>query len=224
MILCLFVSSKVKRGQVFPRQVKIRKSPWAFSPNSKLAGHPCVSSAPTSFPDPKMNISIRTIRSFSRSRSSLNSSNLNRFYSTPPSSEKADKENQESSRTSTPPPTSSTPTPSPPSPPTEPSFTSSLSRTSAEANSRPLPYLSTPLGVSSPPPRGGKLSWTERRDNYFDPEVRNQRRKAIVKEATRGYFHDFHNMTSHGGKTWRSAMTLIKEEVSIQICIDSDWG
>lgn len=105
--------------------------------------------------------------------------------------------------------------PSPPTPPTEPSFTSSLSKTAAEANLKPLPFLSTPLGVKSPPPKGGKLSWTERRDNYFDPESRGERRKAIVKEATRGYFHDFHGLRSHGGKTWRSAKTLIREEVSL---------
>lgn len=131
---------------------------------------------------------------------------VNRFYS---SSENKNKDQHQPESQS-----SSTPSPSPP---TEPSFTSSLSRASAEANSRPLPFLSTPLGVTTPPPRGGKLSWTERRDNYFDPEVRNQRRKAIVKEATRGYFHDFHNLRSHGGKTWRSAMTLIKEEVSKKV-------
>lgn len=37
-------------------------------------------------------------------------------------------------------------------------------------------------------------------------------RKAIVKEATRGYFHDFHAIKSHGGKTWRAPNTLIKDE------------
>lgn len=37
-------------------------------------------------------------------------------------------------------------------------------------------------------------------------------RKAIVKEATRGYFHDFHAIKSHGGKTWRAPPTLIKDE------------
>lgn len=37
-------------------------------------------------------------------------------------------------------------------------------------------------------------------------------RRAIVKEATRGYFHDFHAIKSHGGKTWRAANTMIKED------------
>lgn len=37
-------------------------------------------------------------------------------------------------------------------------------------------------------------------------------RKAIVKEATRGYFHDFHAIKSHGGKTWRAPNTLIKDD------------
>ena len=40
-------------------------------------------------------------------------------------------------------------------------------------------------------------------------------RQAIVKEATRGYFHDFHAIKSHGGKTWRAPNTLIKDERSL---------
>ena len=37
-------------------------------------------------------------------------------------------------------------------------------------------------------------------------------RRAIVKQATRGYFHDFHAMRSHGGKTWRAPPTLIRHD------------
>lgn len=40
-------------------------------------------------------------------------------------------------------------------------------------------------------------------------------RKAIVTEATRGYFHDFHAIKSHGGKTWRAPSTLIRSDRSL---------
>jgi len=36
---------------------------------------------------------------------------------------------------------------------------------------------------------------------------------ASVKEATQGYFHDFHKLRSHGGKTWRAPGTLIRDDV-----------
>ena len=34
-----------------------------------------------------------------------------------------------------------------------------------------------------------------------------------IKDATRGYFHDFHEIRSHGGKTWRSPQTMIRADV-----------
>lgn len=40
-------------------------------------------------------------------------------------------------------------------------------------------------------------------------------RKSIVTQATRGYFHDFHAIKSHGGKTWRAPSTLIKDDRSL---------
>lgn len=45
-------------------------------------------------------------------------------------------------------------------------------------------------------------------------EERMAKRKAIVKEATRGYFHDFHAIKSHGGKTWRAPNTLIRDQMA----------
>lgn len=36
---------------------------------------------------------------------------------------------------------------------------------------------------------------------------------ASVKEATQGYFHDFHKLRSHGGKTWRAPGTMIRDDV-----------
>ncbi|CAD6924685.1 unnamed protein product [Tilletia controversa] len=39
-------------------------------------------------------------------------------------------------------------------------------------------------------------------------------RKAILSEATKGYFHDFHALRAHGGKTWRAPTSLIRTERS----------
>lgn len=80
-----------------------------------------------------------------------------------------------------------------------------------ELNSRPLPYLSFALGVPTPP-SATKPTWSERREKLISHDHRMASRKAIVKEATRGYFHDFHAIKSHGGKTWRAPNTLIKDD------------
>ncbi|UZJ52629.1 hypothetical protein CBS101457_001949 [Exobasidium rhododendri] len=108
----------------------------------------------------------------------------------------------------------STPTPARQAVDAKPSFTTSASAVNAELDKKPLPYLSAPLGVRIRP-SSRKLSWSERRDQAFDYDRRLEKRKAIVKEATRGYFSDFHAMRSHGGKTWRAPTTLIKQERSL---------
>lgn len=46
----------------------------------------------------------------------------------------------------------------------------------------------------------------------LDYDRRMEKRKVIVQQATRGYFHDFHAMQSHGGKTWRAPSTLIRQD------------
>ncbi|KAJ1038963.1 hypothetical protein NDA11_004289 [Ustilago hordei] len=125
-----------------------------------------------------------------------------------------------SDKPSSSPPT--TPTPITPTTPSSPPSESSASTSSKplvresfsspeELNSRPLPYLSFPLGLPTPP-SSSKPTWSETRDRLISPEYRMASRKAIVKEATRGYFHDFHAIRSHGGKTWRAPNTLIKDE------------
>ncbi|KAL9933528.1 hypothetical protein V8E36_007704 [Tilletia maclaganii] len=47
--------------------------------------------------------------------------------------------------------------------------------------------------------------------NLRDAQIFHER-KAIVAEATKGYFHDFHSLRAHGGKTWRAPTSLIREE------------
>lgn len=102
--------------------------------------------------------------------------------------------------------------------PAEPSFTTSTSKRAAETDKLPLPYLSRPLGVSGRP-TSETPTWLERHPEWFDREVRLEKRKQIVQEATRGYFHDFHEMRSHGGKTWRSPNTMIRHDVRSNLCV-----
>ncbi|SPO26617.1 related to ATP10 - F1F0 ATPase complex assembly protein [Ustilago trichophora] len=88
------------------------------------------------------------------------------------------------------------------------------SSTSPESlNSQPLPYLSFALGLPNPPSSHAE-TWSEKRARLTSSSYQMENRKAIVREATRGYFHDFHAIRSHGGKTWRSPTTLIKSENS----------
>ncbi|TKY84728.1 hypothetical protein EX895_005808 [Sporisorium graminicola] len=108
-----------------------------------------------------------------------------------------------SSATATPPPSSST----------KPLVRESSS-SPEQLNTLPLPYLSFALGVPTPP-SSSSTSWAETRDRLVSPEHRMASRKAIVKEATRGYFHDFHAIKSHGGKTWRAPHTLIRSDRSL---------
>lgn len=98
--------------------------------------------------------------------------------------------------------------------PIEPSFTKSTSETAAENDKRPLPYLSHPLGVPARP-TADTPTWIERHPEWYDRNARVEKRRRIVQEATRGYFHDFHGMRSHGGKTWRSPATMIRHDVRV---------
>ncbi|PWN92216.1 hypothetical protein FA10DRAFT_266014 [Acaromyces ingoldii] len=92
-----------------------------------------------------------------------------------------------------------------------PSFTTSLSQVYAEKDRKPLPLLARPLGVAQAP-SSKKRTWAERREMALDYDRRMEKRKIIVQQATRGYFHDFHAMQSHGGKTWRAPATLIRQD------------
>lgn len=106
---------------------------------------------------------------------------------------------------------SQTETPKPTREPLPSSYAPQSSSEFAEQGQKPLPFLSAPLGVSKKP-SSKKLTWTEKRERQFDNDLRMERRKAIVKEATRGYFHDVHAMRSHGGKTWIAPSTLIRQD------------
>ncbi|PWZ00078.1 hypothetical protein BCV70DRAFT_226730 [Testicularia cyperi] len=78
-------------------------------------------------------------------------------------------------------------------------------------NAQPLPYLSFALGLPTAP-SDSEPTWSERKAVLLSQEHRMASRRSIVEQATRGYFHDFHAIKSHGGKTWRAPPTLIKSE------------
>ncbi|WFD26809.1 Mitochondrial ATPase complex subunit atp10 [Malassezia nana] len=94
----------------------------------------------------------------------------------------------------------------------DPPYTSSVSEAAVASNAEPLPFLSQPLGVTKRP-TSEALSWSEKHAEWFNRDARLAKRRMIIKEATRGYFHDFHEIRSHGGKTWRSPTTMIRADV-----------
>ncbi|PWN39434.1 hypothetical protein IE81DRAFT_294858 [Ceraceosorus guamensis] len=93
-------------------------------------------------------------------------------------------------------------------------FGDSVSRKAAEADKQPLPFLATALGVLKKPSTV-PLTREEKRERFVDQDRRMAKRRAIVKEATRGYFNDFHATRSHGGKTWRAPGTMIRHDRSL---------
>ncbi|KAG9093070.1 Mitochondrial ATPase complex subunit atp10 [Ceratobasidium sp. UAMH 11750] len=77
----------------------------------------------------------------------------------------------------------------------------------------PLSFLSKPLGVADVPSATPK-TWSESRDELLDRNKHLEKRRHLVKEVTRGYFHDFHKLKHHGGKMWIAPRVLIREDVS----------
>lgn len=126
----------------------------------------------------------------------------------------------------TPPPSSSTP-PTQPDPsqaasqgdasskgssPTDRNFTASQSHLAAEQDKLPLPWLDRPLGVAIKPLRHAPTLTTSERAKAYVEGGRAEERRRLVQSATQGYFHDFHSLRSHGGKTWRAPNTLIRSD------------
>ncbi|KAG7448670.1 uncharacterized protein BT62DRAFT_720744 [Guyanagaster necrorhizus] len=78
----------------------------------------------------------------------------------------------------------------------------------------PLPYLSRPLGVRHRPTTS-RLSTTERLKGYMDVDKVMAERELLVKEASKGYFHDLNRTRRHGGKTWLAPKSLIREDQAL---------
>ncbi|GHJ85782.1 hypothetical protein NliqN6_2184 [Naganishia liquefaciens] len=80
-----------------------------------------------------------------------------------------------------------------------------------------LPILPRPLGVIDPPTTASK-TWQEKKEELLDRERHLAKRKALVKEATQGYFHDFHEIRregGHGGKSWIAPPVLIRQDKAL---------
>jgi len=78
----------------------------------------------------------------------------------------------------------------------------------------PLPLLQKPLGVKEQPTTVAK-TWEERRADLLNQEKRLEQRKHLVKEATKGYFHDLNATRKYGGKTWIAPSKMIRQEAAL---------
>lgn len=58
------------------------------------------------------------------------------------------------------------------------------------------------------------MTRTQRTQAYLE-HGRREERERIIKSAAQGYFHDFHSLRSHGGKTWRAPNTLIRRDKAL---------
>ncbi|OSX60897.1 hypothetical protein POSPLADRAFT_1047219 [Postia placenta MAD-698-R-SB12] len=78
----------------------------------------------------------------------------------------------------------------------------------------PLPLLQRPPGVRERPTTERK-TWAQTRDELMDQEKRMEKRRHLVKEATKGYFTDLNATRRHGGKTWIAPKVMIREDKAL---------
>ncbi|GAA6002523.1 hypothetical protein JCM10207_001161 [Rhodosporidiobolus poonsookiae] len=83
-----------------------------------------------------------------------------------------------------------------------------------EKNTRPAPYLSRALGVKEPPTKG-KKSREEWRADLLNRQKRIDERRHLVKQVSKGYFHDYNELRQKGGKAFIAPKTLIREDLSL---------
>ncbi|GAA5973296.1 hypothetical protein JCM8115_007114 [Rhodotorula mucilaginosa] len=83
-----------------------------------------------------------------------------------------------------------------------------------EKGTTPPKPLSRALGVRDPP-RKGKQSREEWRADLLNREKRIEERRHLVKEASKGYFHDYNALRHEGGKAYLAPKTLIREDLSL---------
>ncbi|KAL8280572.1 hypothetical protein RQP46_006895 [Phenoliferia psychrophenolica] len=70
------------------------------------------------------------------------------------------------------------------------------------------------LGVKAPPVRGYKPTREEWQKNLVSPSRRLNERKHLVKEVSKGYFHDYNELRHEGGKAWLAPSTLIRPDLA----------
>ncbi|RXW14905.1 hypothetical protein EST38_g10949 [Candolleomyces aberdarensis] len=76
--------------------------------------------------------------------------------------------------------------------------------------------LGRPLGVRERPTTIVKTK-TQRMKEMMDNDVLTVQRRHLVKEATKGYFHDLNMTRRHGGKTWIAPKVLIRDDKSLYL-------
>ncbi|KAG9011440.1 Mitochondrial ATPase complex subunit atp10 [Tulasnella sp. 427] len=80
----------------------------------------------------------------------------------------------------------------------------------------PLPILPRALGVPKPPTAAPR-SWQEKKEELLDRDKHLEKRKLLIKQATSGYFEDFHKTMhgGHGGKMWLAPKVMIREDKAL---------
>ncbi|TFK38133.1 ATP10 protein-domain-containing protein [Crucibulum laeve] len=79
-----------------------------------------------------------------------------------------------------------------------------------------LPPLNRPLGVRERPTTLIK-SRTQKMKDLMDKDIRMAQRRHLIKEASKGYFHDMNMTRKHGGKTWIAPSVLIREDKALYL-------
>ncbi|WWC71694.1 uncharacterized protein I206_105652 [Kwoniella pini CBS 10737] len=85
----------------------------------------------------------------------------------------------------------------------------------SKSGPQPIPPLPRPLGISQHPTSASK-TWSQRKQELLDDDRHKAKRKALVKEATQGYFHDYNRAKGvGGGKLWIAPNVLIREDKAL---------
>ncbi|BGP15963.1 hypothetical protein JCM10213_004778 [Rhodosporidiobolus nylandii] len=118
------------------------------------------------------------------------------------------------------PPPPKRPQPQPPSQPSEqaPHLTAqeAADKSVEERDTKPAPYLSRALGVKQKPVPGRKQTREEWRADLLSREKRLDERRHLVKQVSKGYFHDYNELRGpKGGKAFIAPKTLIREDLSL---------
>ncbi|KAF9010000.1 ATP10 protein-domain-containing protein [Cyathus striatus] len=85
-----------------------------------------------------------------------------------------------------------------------------------EVKSDGIPPLNRPLGVRERPTTLVK-TMTQKMKDLMDRDTRIAQRRHLVKEASKGYFHDLNMTRKHGGKTWIAPKVLIREDKALYL-------
>jgi len=89
-----------------------------------------------------------------------------------------------------------------------------VTKTAETDDKPPIPPLQRPLGVPDVPTTRTR-TLEEMSADFLNQEKQLQKRRHLVKEASRGYFYDLHMTRLYGGKTWMAPQVLIREDKAL---------